>query len=183
MSQSSFSIQPFEAKRVQCESTRSFDEVLLSLQQLVGTTTEHTDVLQGFSERVRTREDYEKVVQSHLGESDFMPFFSLNHSNWLSFFGIQRKVMRLILGNPLIAITIMRHDVTSGLFVPVELLLVENESGNGSTVIYDLPSSLMKIERNSAMLEAAQELDRKLQILVSRVTGVEPSKRKIASKV
>ena len=154
MSQSSFSIQPFEAKRVQCESTRSFDEVLLSLQQLVGTTTEHIDVLQGFSERVHTREDYEKVVQSHLGESDFMPFFSLNHSNWLPFFGIQRKVMRLIIGNPLIAITMIQHDINASLFTPVELLLYENESGHGSTVVYDLPSSLIAIERNPPLLAA-----------------------------
>jgi hypothetical protein len=40
-------------------------------------------------------------------------------------------------------------------------------------VIYDLPSSLMALERNPALLEAAQELDRKLQTLVSDVTGVE----------
>jgi len=60
MSQNSFSIQPFEAKRVQCESTRSYDEVLQNFQQLVD-TTDHSAVVQGFSESVRTREDYEKV--------------------------------------------------------------------------------------------------------------------------
>src|SRR5579864_5815141 len=58
----------------------------------------------------------------------------------------------------LIAITMMRRDITAGLFAPVELLLVENESGDGSTVMYDLPSSLMGIERIPALLEAAQEL-------------------------
>jgi len=79
----------------------------------------------------------------------------------------------MIFGNPLIAITMLRHDLTAGLFVPVEMLLMENESGDGSTVLYDLPSSLMAIERNPALRDAAQELDRKLQTLVSRVTGVE----------
>ena len=82
-------------------------------------------------------------------------------------------MVRWILGNPLIAITMMRHDITAGLFAPVELLLFENESGDGSTVIYDLPSSPMAIERHPTLLEAAHELDRKLQTLVSRVTGVE----------
>jgi len=88
-------------------------------------------------------------------------------------FGIQRKVMRWILGNPLIAITMIRHDITASLFAPVELLLVENELGDESTVIYDLPSSLMVIEPNPALLAAARVLDHKLQTLVSRVTGVE----------
>ena len=120
-----------------------------------------------------TREHVEQVVQSQVGESGFMLFLEIDHGEWLPVFGIQRKVVRWILGNPLIAITMMRHDITAGLFAPVELLLVENESGDGSTVMYDLPSSLMKIERNPALLEAAQELDRKLQMLVSRVTGVE----------
>lgn len=67
----------------------------------------------------------------------------------------------------------MQHDLTAGLFVPVELLLVENESGEGSFVMYDLPSSLMETERNPALREAAQALDRKLEQLLSRVTGVE----------
>ncbi len=181
MSQNSFSLQPFEAKRVQCESTRSYDEVLQNFQKLVD-TTDHSAVAQGFSESVRTREDYEKVVRSQVGESDFMLFFSIDHGKWPKVFGIQRRAMRLIFGNPLVAITMMRHDLTAGLFVPVEMLVVENESGDGSVVIYDLPSSLMRIENNPAMLEAAHSLDRKLQTLVSRITGVEPSKQKIASK-
>ena len=75
-----------------------------------------------------------------------MLFHEIDHGEWLPFFGIKLKVMRWILGNPLIAITMMRHDLTAGLRVPVELLLVENESGEGSTVIYALPSSLMVIE-------------------------------------
>ncbi len=173
MPQNAFYIQPCEAKRVQCDTTRSFDEVLQNVQKLVGTSTEHKEVFQGFSESVRTREDYEKVVQSQVGESDFMLFLSIDHGKWLKVFGIQRKMVRMIFGNPLIAITMLRHDLTAGLFVPVEMLLMENESGDGSTVLYDLPSSLMAIERNPALRDAAQELDRKLQTLVSRVTGVE----------
>lgn len=181
MSQDVFSVQTFEAKRVQCESSRSYDEVLQNFQRVVN-TADHTAVLQGFSESVRTREDYEKVVQSQLGESGFMLFFSIDHGNWLKVLGVQRRVMRLILGNPLIAITMMQHDVNAGLFAPVEILVVENESGGGSTVIYDLPSAQMKSARNPAMLEAARELDRKLQMLVSRVTGVEVPEQRVAAK-
>jgi uncharacterized protein (DUF302 family) len=193
MPQNTFSIQPFEAKRVRFESTRSFDEVLLNLRKLVGTARlqgvnkqeagevarEHVETLgEAYMAAMQalggiTREHFEQVVQSQVGESGFMLFLEIDHGEWLPVFGIQRKVVRWILGNPLIAITMMRHDITAGLFAPVEVLLVENESGDGSTVVYDLPSSLMAIERNPALRDAAQELDRKLQTLVSRVTGVE----------
>ena len=172
MPQNSFSIQPFEAKRVRFNSTRSFDEVLLNLRKLVGTATPQKVNKQ--ESGGGTREQFEKAIQSQVGESGFMLFFEIDHGDWLPVFGIQRKVVRLILGNPLIAITMMRHDLTAGLFAPVEMLVVENESGDGSIVIYDVPSSLMRIENNPAMLEAAHALDSKLQTLVSRVTGVEP---------
>ena len=171
MRENAFSIQSFEARRVRVESTRSFEEVLLNLQQVVGKTT----IPQGSPQEpgeVPTREQFEQAIQSQVGESDFTLFFAMDYGQWLPLFGIQRKVMRWILGNPLIAITMIQHDITASLFAPVELLLVENESGEGSTVIYDLPSSLMVIEPNPALLAAARVLDQKLEKLVSRVTGV-----------
>jgi uncharacterized protein (DUF302 family) len=180
MTPSAFSVQPFEAKRLQYASPRSFDDILQTFQEVVG-TTDGAAVLQGTSESVRTREEYEKLVQSHVGESGFMLFFQLDYGRWLPLFGVQRRVMRLIFGNPLLAITMLQHDVTAGLFVPVEIVVVENESRDGAAVIYDLPSAQMKIENNPALLAAAQELDRKLQVVVSRVTGVEPSHEKSGS--
>ncbi len=171
MPQNSFFIQPYEGNRVRFDSTRSFDEVLLNLRKLVGTAT--SQKVNKLESAGGTREQFEKAIQSQVGESGFMLFLEIDHGEWLPLFGIQRKVVRWILGNPLLAITMIRHDITAGLFAPVELLLFDNESGDGSTVIYDLPSSLMAIERNPALRDAAQELDRKLQTLVSRVTGVE----------
>lgn len=171
MSQNSFSIRPFEAKRVRVESTRSFEDVLLNLRNMVGTTI----IPQGDTQEQNsapTREKFEQVIQSQVGESDFTLFFAMDYGQWLPLFGIKRKVVRWILGNPLIAITMIRHDITASLFAPVELLLMETESGDGSILIYDLPSSLMVVEPNPALLAAAHDLDRKLEALVSRATGI-----------
>src|SRR5690349_7380931 len=165
MPQNAFSMQPFEAKRVRVESTRSLEEVLLNLRNVVGTTI----IPQGNSQEagsVPTREQFEHVIGSQVGGSGFTLFFEINYGQWLPLFGIERKVVRWILGNPLLAITMIRHDITASLFAPVELLLVENTPGDGSTVIYNLPSSLMVIEPNPALEAAAKELDRKLMLLV-----------------
>ena len=77
---------------------------------------------------------------------------------------------RQILGNPLIAITMIRHDVTAGLFAPVELL-VTDEDGERSSVTYVKPSSLMLVEPNQPLRDAAEALDEKLAALVAKVTG------------
>jgi hypothetical protein len=77
----------------------------------------------------------------------------------------------MILGNPLIAITMIRHDLDVGLFAPVELLLSEKAGGEGCTLLYVLPSSLIAIdERDAELRGAAQALDAKLDALVRRST-------------
>jgi uncharacterized protein (DUF302 family) len=119
-----------------------------------------------------TEENFAELFKSLLGEHDFMLFFEIDHSVWLPAFGIKRKAIRWIFGNPLIAITMMKHDIRAGLFAPVEILLFENDSGKGSTVIYDLPSSLMVTDKNPELLKAALASDRKLQNVISQATGV-----------
>jgi uncharacterized protein (DUF302 family) len=85
--------------------------------------------------------------------------------------GDGRKCKRIILGNPLIAITMLRHDMKAGLFVPVELLVVEvNAEGGGVDLVYHLPSALISDGNNPNLEAAAQKLDEKLEKLVRRIS-------------
>lgn len=79
------------------------------------------------------------------------------------------KALRVILGNPLIAITMLRHDVTAGLFAPVELLILDEPNG-GSSLTYVKPSSLMVVEGNPELLSAARELGANLAALAARAS-------------
>lgn len=74
----------------------------------------------------------------------------------------------MIIGNPLIAITMLRHDVTAGLFAPVELLVV-GEDDDHSSLTYVQPSSLMVVEPNGPLLAAAHDLDSKLAALAASI--------------
>ena len=80
-------------------------------------------------------------------------------ADWIGRFGIKRKLVRWIFGNPVGAITMLRHDLSAGLFVPVELLLMEQVDGQGSVVIYVRPSSLIATGKNSDLRAAAKALD------------------------
>ena len=54
-----------------------------------------------------TEAEYSREVQERfVGESGFMLFAELDHGGWLSKFGINRRSVRWILGNPLIAVTV-----------------------------------------------------------------------------
>jgi hypothetical protein len=64
----------------------------------------------------------------------------------------------------------LRHDLTAGLFAPVELILIEEDNDHCS-LTYVRPSSLMVVEKNDALLAAARQLDLKLQALATKVTS------------
>jgi uncharacterized protein (DUF302 family) len=123
-----------------------------------------------FATRFRSWESYEHEVRSRLGPSGFMLFAVWNHGDWIKKAGIDQKLMRIVIGNPLIAITMLRHDVTAGLFAPVELLLSEEDDGQ-SALTYVVPSSLMVVDSNPPLREAATALDAKLAALAEAVTA------------
>ena len=86
---------------------------------------------------LQSKETFEKATNAMLGPHDFMQFQQFDHGSWMSLYGVNggRNVARIIFGNPQIAITMLEHDVSAGLFVPVEVLIVERVDGKGTDVV------------------------------------------------
>jgi len=157
---------PFTGVRMRFDSTRNFASLVDALLADVG---RQPVPIEAIAERHDDWASYEREVQDHVGPHGFMLFASFDHGGWIKKAGIDRQVLRVIVGNPLIAITMLRHDVTAGLFAPVELLLTE-EDGDRSALTYVRPSSLMVVESNPPLLEAAVALDTKLASLAASIT-------------
>ena len=115
----------FDGVRVRHDSAKSYDELLAALLADIGEKPVSLDDLVTASS---DWESYRREVEPHVGPSGFMLFKLIDHGAWITKAGIDRKAMRVILGNPLIAITMLRHDVTAGLFAPVELLEIGRAS-------------------------------------------------------
>ena len=156
----------FDGIRVRYDSDKSYDELLAALLADIGPDPVPIGEIAMLSGDWQT---YAQRVQSHVGPSGFMLFALLDHGGWVTKAGIDRKVMRVVLGNPLIAVTMLRHDVTAGLFAPVEVLIVDE--GERSSLTYVKPSSLMLVEPNPELKSAATELDAKLAALAAKVSG------------
>jgi uncharacterized protein (DUF302 family) len=157
---------PFTGVRLRFDSSKNFDDLVDALLANVGRKPVSIDNIGTNSE---SWESYQEAVESYVGPNGFMLFGLFDHGGWIRKAGIDRKVLRVIIGNPLIAITMLRHDMTAGLFAPVELLLLE-EDDDRSSLIYVRPSSLMVVETNPPLLAAARELDAKLAALASTIT-------------
>lgn len=158
-------MRAFTGKRVRYDTGRSLDEVLSHFRRLVGDATGAARIIAAGE----TVEEFQQAIKQRQGESGFMLFLEINHTAWLAVYGIRRKVVRLIFGNPVVAYTMLRHDIGAGLFAPVEILITDHDNGEGATVTYDLPSSLMAIEDNPPLRDAAIALDYKLAALIERM--------------
>ncbi|ARO54081.1 hypothetical protein B2G69_07940 [Methylorubrum zatmanii] len=148
-------------------SDRSYDAVVAAFREAVGSVEEGFD--QAAAE-VTSREGFEALAHSREGSSGFMSFLPVDHGKWLSWVGIEGKCVMFVLGNPLIAQTMMRHSMAVGLNVPVRLAIYEDADG-GTRVAYDLPSSLMSTIDDGRVHDAALKLDAKLIALAEQISG------------
>ncbi|KAI9640563.1 hypothetical protein NHQ30_010861 [Ciborinia camelliae] len=132
-----------------------------------------------------SKEQFIKEVEAAVGPEGFMNFGidnkkELNHGYWLPLFNIdsdpQLGLRRILLGNPLIAITMLSQSIKSlnaGLFVPVEILIRELPDGEGTEIVWQVPSTMIAAvdEGNKGLLAAAKVLDTKLEGLVNVISG------------
>ncbi len=163
--------KPFNGFRTEVTTSIDFDEVLTRLRAEMGRVSVQEIV--ALARTPITEAEYvQEVNERFVGKSGFMLFAEIDHGGWLPKFGIERRTVRWILGNPLIAVTMIRHDITAGLFAPVELLVTEAEDRRSVTVTYVRPSTLMVIGNNPPLLEAARALDEKFDALVARATSL-----------
>jgi len=161
--------KPFKGVRIEVATSVKFDEVLTRFRSLMGHVNPSEIVT--LAQSGITETEFVRAVQERFeGESGFMLFAEIDHGGWLSTFQINRRTVRWILGNPLIAVTMIRHDITAGLFAPVEILVTETEDRQGTMVTYVRPSSLMVIEENPPLLAMATLLDAKFDSLIARAT-------------
>jgi uncharacterized protein (DUF302 family) len=151
------------------KTARPFEEVIATFETVVGALE---DVgWRSIREPARDVADFEVRVQRTLGPSGFTRFLTIDHGEWLTFLGQPAKARMYTIGNPLIAITILQHDVAAGLNVPVRVMIYRDESDSMTRFVYDEPSTLMSGLHNSDVTAAAEKLDAKLAALAAQVTG------------
>ncbi len=111
------SIEPavsrFEGARIRFDSPLGFDRVLERLRTAITPLP-----LAEFNKVVAasdSQEAFEAAMGRCVGASGFVLFGEIDHGAWIAKYGIRRRALRWIFGNPLIAITMLRHDLQAGL--------------------------------------------------------------------
>jgi uncharacterized protein (DUF302 family) len=110
-------------------------------------------------------EEARKKIEAMVGPSGFMLFGTIDHGALLAIAGQKRKAIQYVVGNPLFALQMTKHDVRAGLYAPLRVLVYENDEGRVE-LEYDKPSSLFGQLNDERVLNVAAMLDRKLEDLV-----------------
>jgi Domain of unknown function DUF302 len=111
----------------------------------------------------------DRMLQAMEGEQNLMLFWRLNHGGLFSLIGQSCNAMRYTIGNPRIALQMTRHDIRAALYVPFNILVIENDGGS-VRVEYDLPSSLLGQFGDPDIRQIATQLDQKIKGLLDATT-------------
>src|SRR6201997_3117175 len=162
-------ISRVEVERFSLTSSRSFDEILAAINDAVG----HPEMAEFWSstQQARTVGELENSIQKSLGRTGLMSFVRFDHG------AIVRKatgrdkprMVRLVIGNPLIMKEMARHVPDAGSYAPVTVLV--DERPDGVHLSYDRMSSLLNPYENPDALEVARNLDAKVENLLQQASG------------
>jgi uncharacterized protein (DUF302 family) len=114
----------------------------------------------------RTFAELESAVHKGLGKTGLMTFMELDHG------GILRKesgkgapkIVRFVIGNPLIMKEMAKHVPDAGSYAPVTVLV--DERTNGVHLSYDRMASFLAPYGNAEALAVARDLDSKIETLL-----------------
>lgn len=157
-------IRKVEIERLSVISSKPFEEVVAALEAAVG----HPDMgeFMKAAQDARTFAELEDVIRMSLGRSGLMQFVRWDHGAILSKETGRDipKIVRYLIGNPLIMKAMAQHVPDAGSYAPVTILV--DERPDGVHLTYDTMASLLAAYGNSDALTVARDLDAKVERLL-----------------
>jgi len=157
-------IKKVEIERLSVTSSKPFEVVVAALEAAIG----HPDMVE-FTKTTKgtgTFAELERAVQRGLGKTGLMLFMKLDHGAILrKETGLDTpKLLRFVIGNPLIMKEMAKHVPDAGAYAPVTILV--DEGPDGVHLTYDRMASLMAPYGNRDALAVARDLDSKVENLL-----------------
>jgi uncharacterized protein (DUF302 family) len=157
-------VKKVEVERFSLTSSKPFDAVVATLEAAVG----KPDIVEfaKVTGAARTFADLERAVHEALGRTGMMMFIKLDHGMFLrkeTEFNTPR-IVRFVIGNPLIMKEMVKHVPDAGSYAPVTILV--DERPNGVHLSYDRMASFLAPYRNAEALAVARDLDSKIESLI-----------------
>jgi uncharacterized protein (DUF302 family) len=151
-------------QRISVVSSRPFDDLVERLTATIGRPDMR--VFRDGLVAATTATDLEGVVQRAIGPSNLMEFARFDSGGVLHKKGVGsgHRILRLLVGNPLIMADMARTVPDAAAYAPVTILVDERD--DGVRVSYDRMASLLAPYGNESALAVAADLDAKIESLI-----------------
>jgi uncharacterized protein (DUF302 family) len=160
-------IRKIEIERFTLTSSKPFDGIVAALNAAVG----HPDIVEFWraTQRTRSLAELESTIEKAVGRTGLILFAEFDHG------AIVRKdtgrdtpkIVRLVIGNPLIMRRMVEHVPDAGSYAPVTILI--DERPDGVHLSYDRMASCLASYKNADALKVAGELDAKIETLLTSI--------------
>ena len=172
-------IRKVEIERLSVRSSKPFDAVVATLKAGVG----RLDLVE-FSKASKMAGNFyelEKVIGRDMGATGLMLFIELDHGAVLrKETGLDKpKMVRLVIGNPLIMKEMAKHVPDAGSYAPVTILV--DERTEGVHLSYDRMASFLEPYANADAMKVARDLDAKVEALLAAAADDETGTSKTKS--
>jgi uncharacterized protein (DUF302 family) len=150
-------------------SARPFDEVVAVIKTSIGNP--NVDEFWKSTQEAKSAAELDTAIQGVLGRSGLMLFVEFDHGMIVRK-GTERhtsRIIRLVIGNPLIMKEMVKHVPDAGSYAPVTVLV--DERAGGVHLSYDRMASLLASYENSDALRVARDLDAKVEDLLQQAVA------------
>jgi len=153
-----------QLRRVSVISSRPFEEVVRRLTATIGRPD--PNAFHNAVAAATTVADLEEVVHGAIGSSDLMEFIRFDAGEVLrkGRNGQGPKILRFVVGNPLIMKEMAKAVPDAAAYAPVTILV--DERADGVHLSYDSMASLLAPYGSQAALLVARDLDAKIESLL-----------------
>ena len=162
-------IKKIEIERFSLTSSKPFDEVVAGVNAVIG----YPDMAEfgRSTHEARSFAELRSAVEKGLSKVGLMLFMQLDLGEVVrkEMGSDVPKIVRLLIGNPLIMKEMAKHVPDAGSYAPVTVLV--DERADGVHLSYDRMTSLLAPYENREALEVARDLDRKVEDMLRRAAA------------
>lgn len=153
---------PFYNERIEWEIDQSYSKTMRRIHSIL---KKPALFKLGFMLRFKQAEKFTAYINQNTGILGLMILGSIPHGSIISLSGERHKAVQLLIGNPLIALSMMKIHPEAGVYAPLRVFIHEIDHDK-TLITYDKPSLLFGQWDEQIFQDTGKLLDEKMETLI-----------------
>ena len=158
---------PFNTERIEWVIDQSYSKTIRRLNSIL----KKPGLFRiGFMLKFKQKNKFITYINQNTGVLGLMILGSIPHGLILSLSGEHHRAKQFLIGNPLIALSMMKIHPEAGVYAPLRVMFTENDSGK-TVITYEKPSTLFGQWNEQIFQDTGKLLDEKMETLIRLIAN------------